>query len=137
MLNRKNNNQTNRQQISTSTSKALASPTNNNSTSIISNERKINLATQGLQRNVKDWLRIKTSNENALVISEYVLLLTREINPSQNYTKIQIQALVELSEYLKQKPFKQLTTEDILSFLDKFRKTEGKDPLHKWIGIYY
>ncbi|HYT43438.1 MAG TPA: hypothetical protein VEP90_13955 [Methylomirabilota bacterium] len=128
MLNRRNNNQTNRQQISTSTFKALASPTNNNSTSIMSNERKISLATEGLQRSVKNWLRIKTSNENALAISEYVLLLRREVNPSQNYTKIQNQALVELSEYLKQKPFKQLTTEDVLSFLDKFRKTEDKDP---------
>lgn len=128
MLNRRNNNQTNRQQISTSTFKALASPTNNNSTSIMSNERKISLAIEGLQRSVKNWLRIKTSNENALAISEYVLLLRREVNPSQNYTKIQIQALVELSEYLKQKPFKQLTTDDVLSFLDKFRKTEDKDP---------
>jgi len=128
MLNRRNNNQTNRQQISTSTFKALASPTNNNSTSIMSNERKISLATEGLQRSVKNWLRIKTSNENALAISEYVLLLRREVNPSQNYTKIQIQALVELSEYLKQKPLKQLTTEDVLSFLDKLRKTEDKEP---------
>ncbi len=128
MLNRRNNNQTNRQQIPTSTFKALASPTNNNSTSIMSNERKISLATEGLQRSVKNWLRIKTSNENALAISEYVLLLRREVNPSQNYTKIQNQALVELSEYLKQKPFKQLTTEDVLLFLDKFRKTEDKDP---------
>jgi integrase len=102
----------------------------------MSNERKINLATQGLQPCVKNWLRIKTSNENALTISEYVLLLTREINPSQNYKKIQIQALVELSDYLQQKPFKQLTTEDVLSFLDKFRKAEDKDPLHKWIGTY-
>jgi len=101
MLNRRNNNQTNRQQISTSTFKALASPTNNNSTSIMSNERKISLATEGLHRSVKNWLRIKTSNENALAISEYVLLLRKEVNPSQNYTKIQIQALVELSEYLK------------------------------------
>ena len=136
MLNRRNNNQSNRQQTSIPISKTLPSPTNNNSTSIMSNERKISLATEGLQRSVKNWLRIKTSNENALAISEYVLLLRREVNPSQNYTKIQIQALVELSEYLKQKPFKQLTTEDVLSFLDKFRKTEDKDPLHKWIGTY-
>jgi len=53
---------------------------------------------------------------------------------TQNYTRTQIQALVELSESSKQKPFKQLTREDILSFLDKFRKTEHKDPLDKWIG---
>jgi hypothetical protein len=84
--------------------------------------KEISLATEGLLRSVKNWLRIKTSNENALPISEYGLLLRREVNPSQNYTKIQIQALVELSEYLKQKPFKQLTTENVLSFLDKLEK---------------
>jgi integrase/recombinase XerD len=117
-------------------SKTFAAPTNNNSTTMMSNERKISLATEGLQRYVKNSLTIKTSNENALTISEYVLLLKRDINPSQNYKKIQIQALVGLSNYLKQKPFKQLTTEDVLSFLDKFRKTEDKDPLHKWIGTY-
>jgi integrase/recombinase XerD len=135
MLNRINNNQTNRQQISTPTSKTLSSAINR-STDMVIIERKISLATEGLQHYVSNWLRIKTSNENALTISEYVLLLKTEINPSQNYKKIQIQALVELSDYLDQKPFKQLTTEDVLSFLDKFRKTEDKDPLHKWIGTY-
>ena len=49
---------------------------------------------------------------------------------------MQIQTLVELSEYSKQKLFKKLTREDVLLFLDKFRKTEDKDPLHKWIGTY-
>ena len=38
---------------------------------------------------------------------------------TQNYTRTQIQALVEQSEYSKQKPFKPLTREDIL-----------------WIGTY-
>lgn len=63
-------------------------------------------------------------------------ILRREINPSQNYTRMQIQALVELSEYSKQKPFEQLTSEYVSSFLFKFRKTEDRDPLHKWIGTY-
>jgi hypothetical protein len=79
MLNRKNNNQTNRQQ--TSIPYTLAAPTNNNSTTIMSNERKISSASEGLQLYVKNSLTIKTSNENALTISEYVLLLKREINP--------------------------------------------------------
>src|SRR5215469_11907308 len=98
--------------------------------------RKISFATEGLQPYVENWLRIKTSNYNALTISEYVLSLRREINPSQNYTRMQIQALVELSEYSKQKPFEQMTRDDVLSFLYKFRKTENSDPLHKWIGTY-
>jgi integrase/recombinase XerD len=49
---------------------------------------------------------------------------------------MQIQALVELSECSKRKPFERLTREDVLSFLCKFRKIEDKDPLHKWIGTY-
>jgi hypothetical protein len=103
---------------------------------MITSDRRISLATEGLPPYVKNWLSIKTSNENALTISEYVLSLRSEVNPSQNYTRTQIQALIELSKYSKQKSFEQLTREDLLSFLDKFRKTEDKDPLHKWIGTY-
>lgn len=89
---------------------------------MITSDRRISLATEGLPLYVENWLRIKTSNENALTISEYVLSLRREINPSQNYTRMQIQALVELSEYSKQKPFEQLTREDVLSFLGENRR---------------
>jgi integrase/recombinase XerD len=110
--------------------------TETDTTTGVLTSNKIGLATEGLPLYVENWLRIKTSNENALTISEYVLSLRREINPSQNYTKTQIQALVELSEYLNQKPFKDLTRHDVLSFLDKFRKAEERDPLHKWIGTY-
>ena len=98
--------------------------------------RKVSLATEGLPPCVENWLRNRTSDENALTISEYVLSLRRETNPSQNYTKMQIRTLVELSEYLNQKPFGQLTKDDVVLFLDKYRKTEGQDPLHKWIGTY-
>jgi integrase len=98
--------------------------------------RKVSLATEGLPPCVENWLRTRTLNENALTIPEYVLSLRRETNPSPNYTKMQIMALVDLSEYLNQKPFGQLISDDIVLFLDKFRKTEDKDPLHKWVGTY-
>ncbi|MGC2573364.1 MAG: hypothetical protein WA364_17760 [Candidatus Nitrosopolaris sp.] len=129
----RNNNQTNREK--TGKSESLSSAVNDSTTTMILN-RKISLATEELHPYLENWLRIKTSNENALTISEYILSLRREINPSQNYTTMQIQALVQLSEYSKQKPFEQLTKENVLSFLDKFRKTEDRDPLHKWIGTY-
>lgn len=132
-----NNNRTNHERIkkaSGTTSETLSAV--NGTTDVTTINKRISLATEGLQPYVENWLRIKTSNYNALTISEYVLSLRREINPSQNYTRLQIQALVELSEYSKQKPFEQLTRDDVLSFLDKFRKTEDRDPLHKWIGTY-
>jgi hypothetical protein len=84
-------------------------------------DRKISSATEGLQRYVKNWLASKTSNENALTISEYVLLLTREINPSQNYKKIQIQTLVELSDYLRQKPIHAVSSIVFFSNNDSYR----------------
>jgi integrase len=132
-----NNSRTSRERIkkTTTTTEGLSAAVNS-STDVITSDRRISLVTEGLPLYVEKWLRIKTSNENALTISEYVLSLRREVNPSQNYTRMQIQALVELSEYSKQKPFEQLTREDVLSFLYKFRKTEDKDPLHKWIGTY-
>jgi len=34
------------------------------------------------------------------------------------------------------KSFKEITREDLLCFLDSFRKIESVDPLHKWIGTY-
>lgn len=133
----RNNNRTNREKTGKSTSESVASDLNlNGTTTTMIINRKISLATEGLPPYIENWLRMKISNINALTISEYVLSLRREINPSQNYTKMQIQALVELSEYSKQKPFEQLMREDVLSFLDKFRKTEDRDPLHKWIGTY-
>jgi hypothetical protein len=33
----------------------------------------------------------------------------------------------------RQRSFKDFTIEDILSFLERFRKAESVDPLHKWI----
>ena len=37
---------------------------------------------------------------------------------------------------MKNKPFSEITRDDLLSFLNSFRKPEPIDPLHKWIGTY-
>lgn len=127
-----NDNQTNRertQKSSVTTSESLSAA---NGTSMMTINRKISLATEGLQHYVENWLRIRTSNENGLTISDYVLSLRREINPSLSYIKMEIRALVELSEYSRQRPFEQLTKEDVLSFLYIFRKTE--DRLFRYIS---
>src|SRR5581483_11950226 len=131
-----NNGQTSRLQTYRHKSAALSAVNNNDSISSEIVDKKIGLATEGLRSCVQKWLRTQTSKRNAITISEYVISLRREINPSQNYQKMQIQALVELSGYSKQKPFKQMGSEDVLSFLDKFRKSEDRDPLHKWIGTF-
>jgi hypothetical protein len=34
------------------------------------------------------------------------------------------------------KPFKSITRDEVISFLNIVRKPESSDPLHKWIGTY-
>ena len=59
-----------------------------------------------------------------------------EINPSTGYKTAQI-ITSQLSESCNnQKPFLQMTRDDILSYLNNCRKSEEIDPLHKWIGTY-
>jgi hypothetical protein len=78
--------------------------------------------------------------QNALTICDYIFSLRSEINPSDNYRRDVIKLLCNLSMFFfnknDAKSFKELTREDLLSFLDSHRKPESIDPLHKWIGTY-
>src|SRR5205809_5514652 len=98
--------------------------------------RKISSATEGLPRTYENMLSTQASRGNVTFISNYIMALKSESNASPNYRIIQIQTLVQLSRYLNQKPFSEMTREDILLFLEKFHKPEELDPLHKWIGTY-
>jgi uncharacterized protein YihD (DUF1040 family) len=104
-------------------------------------ERKITLATEGFTTNkfceitLKD--RNRLSKENALTISEYIIAIKIEINPRLNTIKTIIQFLSKLSKTVGiEKRFQDMTRDDILLYLDRNRKLENDDPLHKWIGSY-
>jgi uncharacterized protein YihD (DUF1040 family) len=59
--------------------------------------------------------------------------MKREINPTLSYKRNTLQFLSELSKAVGiAKAFTDMTQEDILYYLDKCRKPEDKDPLHKW-----
>ena len=104
-------------------------------------DRKIALATEGFTTAkfcefvLRD--RNRLSKENALTISEYVVAMKREINPRLNTVRTTIQFLSELSRSVGiAKNLNNMTQEDVLLYLDSCRKSENKDPLHKWIGTY-
>jgi integrase/recombinase XerD len=77
----------------------------------------------------------KLPYENAQTIVNFVMALNTEINPSKNYRTSIVNVLCRLSKY-KGKNFNDKTRQDILDFLDSYRKPEASDPLHKWIGTY-
>jgi hypothetical protein len=104
-------------------------------------ERKISLATEGFTTHkfceliLRD--RSRLSDENALTICDYIIAMKREVNPRLSYKKYTIQFLSELSRAVGLgKKFIDMIRDDVLSYLDKCRKTENEDPLHKWIGSY-
>ncbi|MGC2681244.1 MAG: hypothetical protein WA323_05190 [Candidatus Nitrosopolaris sp.] len=104
-------------------------------------ETKINMAAEGFGTTkfceliLRD--RNRLSKENALTVSDYVIAMKREVNPRPNYKKSTMQIIAELSKTIGiAKKFIDMTKDDVLSYLDKCRKLENEDPLHKWIGSY-
>jgi integrase/recombinase XerD len=97
---------------------------------------KVAAATEGLWPNCFDHLH-DVGEQNALTICDYIFSLRSEINPVDNYRKGIITVLCSLSMFFNNaKSFKEITREDLLSFLNSRRKPENVDPLHKWIGTY-
>ena len=91
---------------------------NNNNTSDETLERKIVMATEGvrtkfIESTLRD--RKRLSAENALTVSEYMILMKREINPRLTYIRYTVQFLSELSRCTGiHKSFQDMTEEDIL-----------------------
>jgi hypothetical protein len=77
----------------------------------------------------------KLPYENAQTIVNFVMALNTEINRSKNYRTSIVDVLCRLSKY-NGKNFSDMTRQDILDFMDSYRKPEAPDPLHKWIGTY-
>jgi hypothetical protein len=98
-------------------------------------DRKIENVTEGLVAECSNALH-KISHENALTIINYIMSMKVELNPSDNYRKDNIRLLAKFSSFHDNRSFKQIIREDVISFLESFRRPEASDPLHKWIGTY-
>ena len=99
-------------------------------------EQRLNNALDGLEDYYYDHLKNRISKLNALMIADYVLAMKVEANLSPNHKRGVVTSLKLLSQFLDDKPFKDMTKGDILAFLDSIRRPETKDPTHKWIGTY-
>ena len=127
--------------LTSSTNVSFVDDENDNDKPLGLLDRKITLATEGFTTHkfceliLRD--RSRLSEENALTICGYVIAMKREVNPRLSYKKYTIQFLSELSKAVGiEKKFIDMTRDDVLCYLDKCRKTENEDPLHKWIGSY-
>ncbi len=112
-----------------STSAAADSPSSNF-------DHQIEIVTAGSQPFIKDHLLTKITHANCKVIVDYILAFMTEVNPSTNYRLHTIQKLKNLAEFHKPKSFKDLSRDDVIAYMDRLRKSEIADPLHKWVGSY-
>jgi integrase/recombinase XerD len=99
-------------------------------------DQKLELATAGLEPYYLEHLKTRISKDNALVISSYILAMKIETNLSDNHRRTNITSLKLLSQFLKNKRFKEMTRDDILHYLDSLRKPESIDPMHRWVATY-
>jgi integrase/recombinase XerD len=96
---------------------------------------KIERATEGLRQQFITRLTDHRYGANALTIANFLLAAKTESNISDGYREDLIFTLCKLSNFIG-KDFKHFTREDILTYLDSYRTTEAKNPLHTWIGTY-
>jgi predicted nucleotide-binding protein (sugar kinase/HSP70/actin superfamily) len=73
------------------------------------------------------------SLENLKMVVNYVIALKTEVNLSTHYKKDIIDLLTKFGLRYN---FKDVTRDDVVAYLDSFRKPESVEPLHKWIGTY-
>ena len=76
------------------------------------------------------------TNDNANVVTDYLQAMQIETNSSKNYTRLNKSILTSLSQFHRDKPFSNMKRNDIVAFLNSFRKSDVEDPMHKWIGTY-
>lgn len=99
-------------------------------------DRKLDAITAGALPHVKQHLLTKISRVNCKIIVDYISALQVEVGPSESYRISTIHALKHFAEFHKPKTFAEMTRQDVVDFLDSFRKPESVDTLHKWVGTY-
>ena len=81
-------------------------------------------------------LIVRTGKNNSNMIVDFLIAIKIENNISECTKSNYIVTISFLSSFHKNKEFNEMSRNDILSFLDSFRKPEASDPLHRWIGTY-
>jgi integrase/recombinase XerD len=99
-------------------------------------DRKLDLITAGADPFVKQHLLTKITRENCLVIINYLFAMQAETTVSERYRIDTINKLKRLAQFHNPKPFHEMTRSDVLAFLDRLRKLESVDTLHKWQGTH-
>jgi site-specific recombinase XerD len=77
----------------------------------------------------------RQQNENQRILDDYIEARKIENNIPKNFQRLIIRTVNYLTKYTN-KNLKDITRDDIVSFLNSVRKSEAEDPSHRCIGTY-
>lgn len=98
---------------------------------------KLDVALKGQPPYLKDHLKQYVSQENALTICDYILVYQVEATSLSDHHKTNvILTLKKLSTLHQNQSFRDMTKQETIAYLDTHRKSEQKDPEHKWKATY-
>lgn len=109
---------------SNSSSASVSQPSSPTAVGDLVFERKLDQVTAGLSPFVRRHLLTRISRPNASIIVDYILAMQAEIHLSNTYRRDNVVTLKTLSECTSEgnKLFQEMNRQDIISFLDKYRK---------------
>jgi hypothetical protein len=73
---------------------------------------------------------------NSSTICDHLIVEQTEHNIKASTAESKVKSLLWLSKHLNDKPFEQMTKQDILGYLNSLRKPTSIDSQQKWIGSY-
>jgi site-specific recombinase XerD len=90
-------------------------------------------AISGLNNRYFTVMTERMSVNNAYILAKFIISDRKERNIASNTIMLYIDGIAYLGNYLEHKELDKMDKNDIISFLDSYRKPETTDPLHKWI----
>jgi hypothetical protein len=94
-------------------------------------DRKLDVITAGPKPFVRQHLLNRISRENCQTIVNYILAMQTEISHRDRYRINTIVKVKRFAEVNEPKTFYDTTRQDVVNFLESFRKSETVDPLQR------
>ncbi|HEV8404547.1 MAG TPA: site-specific integrase, partial [Nitrososphaera sp.] len=100
-------------------------------------QRKIENVLDDLEWTVKHLFLDLSPDANKRMVVDFINELVATENPRPNTKRAYITNLILLSRHFKhQKSFREFTRDDILAYLQTYKKSAAADPKEKWINTY-
>jgi integrase/recombinase XerD len=116
--------------------KDLNSVLKNNGSNSIEIRQRILEATSDLTNRYYILMTERMSVHNADILAKFIISNRKERYIALNTIIIYIAGISYLENFHKHKKLDKMDRNDIISFLDSYRKPENVDPLHRWINTY-